>query len=129
VDPARLHQILINLLSNAVKFTPAGGRVALSAIRQFDTVTIQVADTGIGIEAGFLPFVFERFRQADTSTTRHHGGIGLGLAVVKHLIGVMGGEISVESHGPSTGATFLVKLPAHGSEAAARPSRALSAEA
>ena len=129
VDPARLHQILINLLSNAVKFTPAGGRVALSAIRQPDMVTIQVADTGIGIEAGFLPFVFERFRQADASTTRHHGGIGLGLAVVKHLIGVMGGEISVESGGPSKGATFLVKLPAHGGEAAARPSRALTAEA
>jgi PAS domain S-box-containing protein len=120
VDAARLHQILINLLSNAVKFTPVGGRITLSAIRQLDTVTIQVADTGIGIQPEFLPFVFERFRQADTSTTRHHGGIGLGLAVVKHLIAVMGGEITAESEGPSKGATFSVKLPAHRSEAAAR---------
>lgn len=129
VDSARLHQILINLLSNAVKFTPAGGLVTLSAIRQADSVTIQVTDTGIGIEAGFLPFVFERFRQADASTTRHHGGIGLGLSVVKHVVDVMGGAIAVESDGPSKGATFSVTLPLHPGEPAGGASRTLNAEA
>jgi PAS domain S-box-containing protein len=129
VDAARLHQIQINLLSNAVKFTPPGGRVTLSAVRQTDTATIQVADTGIGIQPEFLPFVFERFRQADSSTTRDHGGIGLGLAVVKHLIEVMGGEITVESDGPGRGARFFAQLPIKRREQAARPPRTLSPEA
>ena len=129
VDGARLHQILINLLSNAVKFTPPEGRITMSAMRQTDAVTIHVADTGIGIAADFLPFVFEKFRQADTSTTRRHGGVGLGLAVVKHLVEVMGGEITAASAGPSKGATFSLRFPTHHGEHSIRQLQSYSAKA
>jgi PAS domain S-box-containing protein len=113
VDAARFHQILLNLLSNAIKFTPAGGTITLDAVADSGIITTRVRDTGVGISAEFLPFVFEKFRQADTSTTRNYGGLGLGLAVVKHLVGVMGGEINAESDGPGRGATFSVRFPAH----------------
>jgi len=112
VDAARLHQILLNLLSNAIKFTPEGGTVVLDAVNEAGLITIHVRDSGVGISPDFLPFVFEKFRQADTSTTRNYGGLGLGLAVVKHLVGVMGGEITAESDGLGKGATFSVRFRA-----------------
>jgi signal transduction histidine kinase/CheY-like chemotaxis protein len=110
-DPERLQQILWNLLSNAVKFTPEGGAVAVRLARPLSHVEIAVADTGIGIESPFLPYVFDRFRQADQSVTRGHGGLGLGLAIVKHLVELHGGRISVSSPGLGRGATFTVTLP------------------
>jgi signal transduction histidine kinase/ActR/RegA family two-component response regulator len=110
-DPDRLQQVIWNLISNAVKFTPAGGRVSISARRLGNTDEIVVSDTGIGIEASFLPSVFESFRQADASTTRAHGGLGLGLSIVKQLVGLHGGEVTAESEGKDQGATFTVRLP------------------
>jgi signal transduction histidine kinase len=107
----RLHQIFSNLLSNAFKFTPPHGKITLSAKRIDGRVTVQVSDTGIGIKPEFLPHVFERFRQADSSTTRKHGGLGLGLTIVRYLVEVHGGLISAESKGAGTGATFTVTLP------------------
>ncbi|MEH2011925.1 MAG: PAS domain S-box protein [Nostoc sp.] len=119
-DFERLQQIIWNLLSNAIKFTPVGGRVEV----QLSVVTgqekqqttdkyaqIQVIDTGIGISADFLPYVFDRFRQADSSNTRTYGGLGLGLAIVRHLVELHGGTIHVDSPGKEQGATFTVKLP------------------
>jgi signal transduction histidine kinase len=111
-DAARLQQIAMNLLSNAVKFTPEGGRVEVAAARNGTTVEIRVSDTGIGIEPEFLPLVFDRFRQADTSTTRTHAGLGLGLSIARHLVELHGGTISVESPGPGRGSIFTVRLPA-----------------
>lgn len=110
-DPGRLQQIVSNLLSNGIKFTPAGGEVVLGAERSATALTIRVRDTGIGIDPGFLPQVFERFRQADSSTTRAHTGIGLGLAIARHLVDLHRGTISVESEGLNRGATFTVRLP------------------
>ncbi|MCM0591170.1 MAG: ATP-binding protein [Gloeotrichia echinulata CP02] len=118
-DAERLQQIIWNLLSNAIKFTPKGGaveiRVTLSNQEQNKTsdsyAQIQVIDTGIGITPDFLPYVFDRFRQADSSSTRPHGGLGLGLAIVRHLVELHGGTIEVESPGEQQGATFTVKLP------------------
>ncbi|HEU4410591.1 MAG TPA: ATP-binding protein [Polyangiaceae bacterium] len=110
-DPERLRQILWNLLSNAVKFTPPGGRVALEMGLSEGKMVVRVRDTGRGIEPDFLPYVFERFRQADGSTTRTHGGLGLGLAIVRHLVEMHGGVVSAESEGPGRGATFTVTLP------------------
>jgi signal transduction histidine kinase len=107
----RLHQIFSNLLSNAFKFTPPHGKIALSAKPVDGRVMVQVSDTGIGIKPEFLPHVFERFRQADSSTTRKHGGLGLGLTIVRYLVEVHGGLISVESKGEGAGATFTVTLP------------------
>jgi len=107
----RLHQIFSNLLSNAFKFTPPHGKIALSAKRADGRVMVQVSDTGIGIKPEFLPHVFERFRQADSSTTRKHGGLGLGLTIVRYLVEVHGGLISAESKGEGAGATFTVTLP------------------
>jgi signal transduction histidine kinase len=107
----RLHQIFSNLLSNAFKFTPPHGKIALSAKRLDGRVMVQVSDTGIGIKPEFLPHVFERFRQADSSTTRKHGGLGLGLTIVRYLVEVHGGLISAESKGEGAGATFTVTLP------------------
>jgi PAS domain S-box-containing protein len=120
-DAPRLHQVLLNLLSNAVKFTSAGGTITLDALRDDGVVTIRVTDTGVGIAADFLPFIFERFRQADTSTTRSHGGVGLGLAFVKHLVGVMGGEITAESEGVGKGASFSVRFQASEGQQIQRP--------
>ena len=111
-DPDRLRQVVWNLLSNAVKFTPRGGRISVRAQREGDGVAIRVEDTGEGIEPEFLPHVFERFRQADQSNTRPHGGLGLGLAVVRHLVELHGGTVEARSAGRDQGSTFLVILPA-----------------
>ncbi|HEY8945541.1 MAG TPA: GAF domain-containing sensor histidine kinase, partial [Polyangiaceae bacterium] len=108
-DANRLQQVVWNLLSNAVKFTPKGGRVLVRVQRESSHVKIIVSDTGQGIAAEFLPFVFDRFRQGDSKITRAHGGLGLGLAIVKHLTELHGGMVSVESPGLDQGATFIVK--------------------
>ncbi len=110
-DADRLQQIVWNLVSNAVKFTPSGGRVEVELERAEGSIELRVRDTGIGIEPEFLPHVFERFRQADSSTTRLHGGVGLGLAIVNDLVNMHGGSITAESAGSGRGATFLVRLP------------------
>lgn len=110
-DAERLQQVVWNLLSNAVKFTPREGSV-LVQLEQVDTlVEITVSDTGAGINAEFLPYVFDRFRQADSSITRPHGGLGLGLAIVRHLTELHGGTIRVQSEGEDQGATFTISLP------------------
>jgi signal transduction histidine kinase len=119
-DQARLQQVLSNLLSNAVKFTPAEGEVRLLARREASDVVIQVADTGIGMSPEFLPHAFDRFRQEDSSTTRAHAGVGLGLAIVRHLVELHGGRASVHSEGPNRGTTFTVRLPSD-SPLASRP--------
>jgi signal transduction histidine kinase/ActR/RegA family two-component response regulator len=110
-DPDRLQQIVWNLLSNAIKFTARGGKVQLRLSRVNSHVEITVSDTGCGIEPGFLPLVFERFRQADPSFSREHGGLGLGLAIARQLTELHGGTISAVSEGLGRGATFTVKLP------------------
>ena len=109
--PQRLQQIVWNLLSFAIKFTPAGGDVALVTSRTAGEVRMIVRDTGVGIAPAFLPHVFERFRQADSSTTRTHGGVGLGLAIVRHLVELHGGTIEAASEGVGRGASFTVTLP------------------
>jgi signal transduction histidine kinase/ActR/RegA family two-component response regulator len=110
-DSARLQQILWNLLSNAVKFTPHGGSVEVGLQREKTNLAISVSDTGNGIAPEFLPYVFDRFRQADGTTTRHVGGLGLGLAIVRHLVEQHGGTVQAQSEGSGKGATFIVKLP------------------
>jgi PAS domain S-box-containing protein len=110
-DPARLQQVVWNLLSNSIKFTPKGGRVQVRLERINSHIEIAVSDTGAGIEPEFLPHVFERFRQADQKTTRQHGGLGLGLAIVRHLVELHGGTVQADSSGEGQGATFVVKLP------------------
>ena len=110
-DANRLQQIVWNLLSNAIKFTPAGGRVDIYLEREQSHVAIKVSDTGQGIAAEFLPYVFERFRQADGGSTRRHGGLGLGLALVRHLVELHGGTIEATSEGEGKGATFIIELP------------------
>ncbi len=109
-DQTRLQQVLWNLLSNAVKFTPAGGDIQMEATRSGDHICIRVSDTGIGIDSSFLPHVFDRFRQADSGTTRGHGGLGLGLAIVHDLVRLHGGDVNVHSDGLGKGATFTVTL-------------------
>jgi signal transduction histidine kinase/AmiR/NasT family two-component response regulator len=110
-DPHRLQQVVWNLLSNAIKFTPREGKVRIALEQVEGHVEIAVADSGQGIAPGFLPFVFERFRQADSSTTRQHGGLGLGLAIVKQLVELHGGSVRASSEGVGQGATFTVRLP------------------
>ena len=110
-DANRLQQIFWNLLNNAVKFTPAGGKVTVKVKRRASDVQVTILDTGIGIDSKFVPFIFERFRQADGSTTRAHGGLGLGLAIVRHLIELHKGDVKVESPGQGKGSTFTVTLP------------------
>jgi signal transduction histidine kinase len=110
-DAARLHQIVRNLLSNAIKFTPPGGRVRVTLERAGHEARLVVSDTGIGIAPTFLPHVFDRFRQADSSMTRVHGGLGLGLAVVRALVELHHGSVKAESRGDGAGATFTVQLP------------------
>lgn len=110
-DPNRLQQIVWNLLSNAIKFTPSGGSVIARVEQSGAFVRISVRDTGKGINSDFLPFVFEPFRQAENVTTRVHGGLGLGLAIVKQLVELHGGNISADSPGAGSGATFVVELP------------------
>ena len=120
-DPDRLQQVIWNLLSNAVKFTPAGGMVTLTARRLGEVDEIVVSDTGIGIDRAFLPNVFETFRQADASTTRAHGGLGLGLSIVKQLVGLHGGEVLAASEGEGRGATFTVRVPVRSIEPKQEP--------
>jgi signal transduction histidine kinase/CheY-like chemotaxis protein len=110
-DPDRLQQVVWNLLSNAIKFTPKGGHVGVRVRREGSDVCVRVRDTGQGIPAEFLPHVFERFLQIDGSTTRAHGGLGLGLAIVRHLVEQHGGRVSAESAGEERGATFTINLP------------------
>ncbi|HZI17835.1 MAG TPA: ATP-binding protein [Pyrinomonadaceae bacterium] len=110
-DPARLQQVAWNLLSNAVKFTPEGGEVRVRLEREGAQARLTVSDTGKGIPAEFLPRVFDRFRQADSTTTRAHGGLGLGLAIVRHLVELHGGTAAAESAGVGLGSTFSVTLP------------------
>jgi CheY-like chemotaxis protein len=110
-DPSRLQQVIWNLLANAVKFTPKGGAVYVCARRVGHSVEIVVRDTGIGIAREFLPFVFEPFRQADASSARSNGGLGLGLSIVKHLVEGHGGTVRADSDGEGQGAVFTVRLP------------------
>jgi signal transduction histidine kinase len=113
-DPGRFEQIVSNLLSNAIKFTPPGGDVWLNVRCETEQLRLSVRDTGVGIDADFLPHVFDRFRQADGSTTRTHAGIGVGLAIVRHLVEAHGGFIETHSDGPNRGAEFVVMLPLSG---------------
>jgi CheY-like chemotaxis protein len=110
-DAGRLQQVVWNLLSNAVRFTPPGGRIEVSLREVDEQAEVRVTDTGIGIHTDFVPHVFERFRQGDSSTTRTHGGLGLGLAIVRHLVELHGGTVGAESAGEGRGATFVVRLP------------------
>jgi CheY-like chemotaxis protein/anti-sigma regulatory factor (Ser/Thr protein kinase) len=110
-DSTRLQQVIWNLLSNAVKFTPAGGQVNIRLERLDSCAQITISDTGQGIEPDFLPYVFDYFRQANATTTRKFGGLGLGLAIVRHLVELHGGTVAVESLGVGRGATFTVRLP------------------
>ncbi len=110
-DPVRLQQVVWNLLSNAIKFTPRGGRVRVMLERVNSHVEISVSDDGAGIAPEFLPHVFDRFRQADQKTTRTHGGLGLGLSIVRHLVELHGGSVRAESEGEGRGSTFTVALP------------------
>ncbi|HET7609350.1 MAG TPA: ATP-binding protein, partial [Gammaproteobacteria bacterium] len=111
-DPNRLQQVFWNLLTNAVKFTPKGGRVSVTLERVNAHMKVTVADNGEGIDAAFLPYIFERFRQADASASRRHGGLGLGLSIVKQLVELHGGSINASSDGNGAGSTFTVELPA-----------------
>ncbi|QLE58012.1 PAS domain S-box protein [Nostoc sp. TCL26-01] len=110
-DPNRLQQVVWNLLSNAVKFTPEAGQIKVSLKKVGSLAQIQVSDNGKGISQDFLPYVFERFRQADETTTRKFGGLGLGLAIVRHLVELHGGSVQVSSEGEDLGATFTVQIP------------------
>jgi CheY-like chemotaxis protein len=110
-DPSRLQQVFWNLLNNAIKFTPKDGRIQVLLKRVNSHVEVSVIDTGEGIAPEFLPYVFDRFRQGDASTTRRHGGLGLGLSIVKQLVELHGGTVCVKSGGIGQGATFIVRLP------------------
>jgi len=110
-DPDRLQQVFWNLLSNAVKFTPANGAVDVRMYKADSQVVVTVTDTGIGISSDFLPHVFDRFRQADSTSTRQHTGMGLGLAIVRHVVELHGGRVRAESGGADTGSSFIVSLP------------------
>jgi signal transduction histidine kinase/CheY-like chemotaxis protein len=113
-DAGRLQQVMTNLLSNAIKFTPGGGAVHVSSKRVADTIVIEVSDTGIGIKPEFLPHVFDRFRQADSSSTRRHGGLGLGLSIAHQLVELQGGQLTAASPGEGEGATFTLTMPLQG---------------
>jgi signal transduction histidine kinase/ActR/RegA family two-component response regulator len=110
-DASRLQQVVWNLLSNAIKFTPSGGHVEVRLEHVGSSVQISVTDTGPGITPDFLPFIFDRFRQADGTSTRRHGGLGLGLAIVRHLVELHGGTVNADSRGEGLGATFTIRLP------------------
>jgi signal transduction histidine kinase len=110
-DPGRMQQILWNLLTNAIKFTPPGGRVTLAERREGGDVLLVVSDTGAGIEPEFLPLVFDRFRQQDPGSTRKHGGLGIGLSIVRHLVELHGGTIEATSAGAGLGSTFTIRVP------------------
>jgi signal transduction histidine kinase len=111
-DAARLQQVVWNLLSNAIKFTPSGGHIEIATARVDGSIQIEVRDTGMGISSELLPFVFDRFRQGDGTITRRHGGLGLGLAIARHLVELHGGTISANSPGPEKGSKFTIALPA-----------------
>jgi PAS domain S-box-containing protein len=115
-DAGRLRQVVWNLLSNAVKFTPSGGAIEVGVKRDDDTLVVSVRDTGVGIDAAFLPHVFERFRQAESAPSRQHGGLGLGLAIVRHLVEAHGGMVWASSDGPGTGSVFTFRLPLEGAK-------------
>jgi signal transduction histidine kinase/ActR/RegA family two-component response regulator len=117
-DPDRLQQVVWNLISNAVRFTPAGGKVTVALTRTDGFDTLRVRDTGAGIDPQFVPYVFEPFRQADAASTRTHGGLGIGLTIVRRLTEMHGGTVAVASDGPGLGATFTVTLPVRHSSAA-----------
>ncbi len=124
-DANRLQQVVWNLLSNAVKFTESGGRVCVKVSQVGNAIEVSVSDTGQGISKEFLPYVFDRFRQADSTTTRQHGGLGLGLAIARHLVEIHGGSIRAESDGQGKGAKFTIRLPVvEGSAGAAHFSEA-----
>jgi signal transduction histidine kinase len=110
-DPDRLQQVIWNLLTNAVKFTPEGGWIEVRVEQRFPYAEVVVRDGGIGIDPAFLPFVFDRFRQGDSSITREHSGLGLGLSICKHLVELHGGSIRAASDGAGKGATFTIRLP------------------
>ncbi|MGZ4778447.1 MAG: PAS domain S-box protein [Thermoanaerobaculia bacterium] len=110
-DPVRLQQVFWNLLSNAVKFTPAGGRIDVRLFSRDSNVVVEVQDTGVGIRPDFLPYAFDRFAQQESGTMRHHGGMGIGLAIVKQLVELHGGTVSVISDGDGCGSTFTVTIP------------------
>ncbi len=110
-DPTRLQQMVWNLLTNAIKFTPDRGRIEIKATRSKDRLRVSVSDTGMGISSDFLPYVFDRFRQQDSTSTRRHDGLGLGLAIVRQLAELHGGEVSAESDGENKGSTFIISLP------------------
>src|SRR5262249_55011213 len=110
-DSSRLTQVVWNLLTNAIKFTPERGHVSVRIERDVSKAVLTVSDTGMGIGPDFLPYVFDRFRQADGSFSRRFGGLGLGLAIVKHLVELHGGSVSVDSGGVGRGTTFRVTLP------------------
>lgn len=120
-DKERLHQVFANLLSNALKFTPTGGSVSIACHREGGDVVTTVTDSGDGIEPAFIPHLFKRFSQADTSITRRHGGLGLGLAIVRHLVELHGGTVEAKSEGRDRGATFTVRLRAANEDGARRP--------
>jgi CheY-like chemotaxis protein len=120
-DPRRLQQVVWNLLLNAVKFTPIGGEVRVLLGREGAHARVSVNDTGAGISPDFLPYVFDRFRQGDQSTTRVHGGLGLGLSIVRHLVEAHGGSVRAESAGEGRGSTFTVELPLLRGAEAGRP--------
>ena len=122
-DPTRLQQVVWNLLSNAVKFTPEGGRVEVSTRVDQGEIEITVSDTGMGIDAAFLPYVFDRFRQADASSTRAQTGLGLGLAIVRHLVELHGGTVRAESDGRNSGTRFVMRLPRRHSPLTERDAR------
>jgi PAS domain S-box-containing protein len=128
-DAGRLQQVLTNLLSNAIKFTPQQGAVEVSLVQAGDRVRLAVRDNGAGIAPEFLPHVFERFTQADTSSTRRAGGLGIGLALVRNIVDLHGGQVRAESAGIGRGATFTVELPAFASGAAAPAAAAPAPEA
>ena len=113
-DPTRLQQVVWNLLNNAVKFTPEGGRIDVRLTQDAASAELTVTDTGEGIEPSFLPHVFELFRQADGSTTRRHGGLGLGLGIVRRIVTLHGGSVEVQSQGRGKGTSFRVVLPREG---------------
>ena len=118
-DGQRLHQVLNNVLTNALKFTPEGGRVEIACETDGAWVQVVVRDSGAGIPAEFLPFVFDRFRQADSRTTRRHGGLGLGLAIARHLVEQHGGTLEASSEGEGRGARFTIRVPAGAASASA----------
>jgi signal transduction histidine kinase/ActR/RegA family two-component response regulator len=126
-DPGRLQQVVWNLLSNAVRFTPNGGRITIAVEQSGHDVEMSVSDSGSGVKPEFLPHVFERFRQEESGTTRAHGGLGLGLAIVRHLVELHGGTVRAENNTATPGATFVIRLPARSSAAAARDDRVIAA--